>query len=613
MRFAMIFQRNFDPEGMPNSQAGQIANITLYQTWAAVFPQEFQAMFTDVGWLNDPSAQTMIPPPAAKARRTQVPQTLDVDPFSYPDLRDSGREIQEVVDTYQRQMDELGIRLKMGSYAWAISGDKTATGNPMLYSGPQMGFSLPAIVTEGSVRGGGLEVSGMHVPLIPGIAVGRTNIAGEEPMQVPIFHTHHGPVINPLPFDPSNPPETVVSWAYANRGHELEMTEVMLKLAMAESIAGVTEAAEQGGVSMHVCYVDRDGNIAYWMSGWDPIRQPHSIPLFPQPGDGNHEWTGERRPLAHAVNPAQGYFGGWNNKASYDYMNAPNSASAYYGPFHRAHVIEEYLSAHDDLTFEEVRDLALNIATTDSFRGGGNTWPFVADFFKAAVAANPTDDRNAAIDMLDAWDGHFVAGGPAAWRFGPDRADAWVLQDAWIREVLRITFEDEYRAAGLDWHFLPMYSHFDVLIRALQGGDAALPTFYDWFQDAAGTGDKPVGAEAIIIRALDNVIEHLGLGPYGAPRGEISFGHQVLGSLLDPILGSNFGDLHQIPYSSRSTYAQVVEMGPTGPVRIESMFPLGASGMLWFNGTFYPDTDPNMFTMAPAYDPFMPRPFPTFD
>jgi penicillin G amidase len=52
--------------------------------------------------------------------------------------------------------------------------------------------------------------------------------------------------------------------------------------------------------------------------------------------------------------------------------------------------------------------------------------------------------------MLDAWDGHFVAGGPAEWRFGAFRADAWVLQDEWIKEVMRLTFEDEFMMAGMD-------------------------------------------------------------------------------------------------------------------------------------------------------------------
>ncbi len=645
LRWMMLFQRGFDPEGMPNAATGQLGNLELFQTWAAVYPSDYLAMFSDVRWLNDPSALTMIPP-ETEAESVDGPQLPTISGDRYPDVSEATREIQSVVDTYRRQMEDLDILPKMGSYAWTISGEKTASGNPILYSGPQMGFSAPAVICEGSVRGGGFEVSGMHVPGIPGIAIGRTphhawsmqvghahtadffldppqavflhrwetiDIAGADSITVPIFHTSHGPVINPLPFNPEDPPEFVVSWAYANRDHELRMVELLIDVARAQAIEDFDAAIEMGGVSMHTCYADRDGNIAYWMSGWDPVRAEGVDPRFPQMGDGTQEWTGERRPRAHDSNTAQGYYGGWNNKSQLDYGSGPNST--YYGPAHRAQVIDDYLSTHDNLTFEEVRDLALNIATTHSFMsgsGGGNTWAFVADDFTAAVAANPTDDRNAAIAMLEAWDGHYVAGGPEAWRFGPDAADAWVLQDAWIKEVLRLTFEDEFAASGFDWNQQSKDILFNVLIRALQGADAPLPTFYDWFQDKLNSG-KPTTSDGIILLALDNVIADMGLGQYDQERGVITFGHQVLAGLLDPILGSNFGEMHTIPFSARSTYAQVVEFGEDGPIRIESMFPMGESGQCSFNGTFFPDLDENFATMCPVYDPFMPRPFPVFD
>ena len=136
-------------------------------------------------------------------------------------------------------------------------------------------------------------------------------------------------------------------------------------------------------------------------------------------------------------NTSQGFYCGWNNKTR------PLRYAAPYGPFHRAQVLHDYLSTNDDLTFDDVRNLALNIASTDSFGSGGNPWAFVEDYFSAVVNANPTPERLAALAVMDGWDGHFVAGGPDSWAFGTDRADAWVLMDAWIRETIRLTFEDE--------------------------------------------------------------------------------------------------------------------------------------------------------------------------
>ncbi len=633
LAWGALMQRFFDPEG--DGSSGQLDNFVLLQAWAHVFPAEYLAMFTDQRWINDPAAQTMIPAPVgAKSHHAPALPTVKADDF--PDLREAAERIRSRIEQRDATLEAIGARVGMGSYAWTISGDKTASGNPIMYSGPQMPFWTPSICVEGSIRGGGFEVSGMAFPGFAPILVGRTPHhswsmqvghahtldyyleapqsvflhhtetfypAGGDPVTVDIYRSSHGPIVEPFPYDPDNPPEVIVSWGYAHWGREALGGEGFLDLARATSIAEFDKGIEKLAVSQHTTYADRDGNIAYWMSGWDPIRAPGVDPRFPSIANGTTEWTGERRPRAHDSNTSQGYYGGWNNKSSIDYNNAFNDYSYYLGPAHRAHVIEEYLSTHDNLTYEDVRDLALNIATTDSFGGGGNTWSFVEDDFKAVVAADSSPDRDEAIAMLDAWDGHFVAGGPAEWRFGTLRADAWVLQDAWIGEVLRITFEDEFRVAGMSWEDQPESLLFNVLLRALAG-----QTYYDWFQDKAGTGDKPTGAEAIILRALDNVIEHAGLGPYNEPRGTIDYTHDLLAN-LDPA----FEAFHSTPFSSRSTYAHVVEFDETGPIRIESMFPLGQSGQLWFDGTSTPIFDPNYLTMIPPYDSFMPRSFPLFD
>jgi penicillin amidase len=646
--------RWFDAEGrwIEEGSSAQPENYLLYQTLGAVYGPAGQAMFGDLRWVNDPSALTVIPSNGAKAARRTQPQAPRIEDIDLDALREAIADMRASKDRIRQLFKDIGADFRLGSYGWVLSGDKTDSGNPMLYSGPQMGFFAPSVVAEGSIRGGGLEVSGMTVPGTPAIFIGRTphhawalqtghahtvdffaeapqtvflhrvetiNVHDGEPVTLPVFRSSHGPIISPMPYNPAEPPPFIFSWAYGAWGHEADAIDAALGFARAESVDEFgTAVAENAPVSFHIEYADRDGNIAYWMSGRDPVRAPGSIPLFPQPGDGSAEWTGEFYPNPHDRNNPRGWYATWNNKSALTYPNAMNAYSWYFGPAHRAQVIYDYLNAHDDITFAEMRDLALNISTTGSFMstqkgksGGGNAWPFVADAFKAAVAANPSDDRDTAIEMLDAWDGHFVAGGPSEWRFGAFRADPWALQDWWIQEVLRITFEDEFRAAGMSWEDQDAAILFNVLVRALAG-----QTFYDWFQDAAGTGDKPVGAEAIIIRALDNVIEHEGLGPYNLPRGTIEYVHGVL--TFAPILGVIYDGT---PLGARSTYAQAVELDMNGPVRIESMFPLGESGAMYYNGMFDPTSpiftnptfDPNFFTMVPVFDAFLPRPFPLFD
>jgi penicillin amidase len=639
-----LMGRFFDGEGdWVNNDPAQPENFLLVQTLGAVYGAEGQAMFGDLRWVNDPSALTVVPSNGAKAETGTQFQAPTVEGVDLDALNDAITDMRARNDRIRQLLEDVGAAVDFGSYAWSMSGEKTASGNPMLYSGPQMGFAAPTYVVEGSIRGGGLEISGMAVPGIPSIIIGRTphhawsmqtghahtvdffleapetvdfhrmetiNVFGGAPVMLPVFRSSHGPIISPMPYNPADPPPFIFSWAYGPWGSEASNIETFLGLARAESMDEFNTAMENFSLSFHFNYIDRDGNFAYWMTGWDPIRAAGSIPLFPQMGDGSQEWTGEFRPIVNDRNNPRGWYGGWNNKAALTYPNGTSNYGYYFGPFHRAHVIDEYLSSHDDVTFEEMRDLALNIATTDSITGGGNNWAFVADAFKAAVAANPSDDRNAAIAMLDAWDGHFVAGGESAWRFGAFRADAFVLQDAWIREVLRLTFEDEFMMAGMDSSEQPTSINYNVLLRALAG-----QTFYNWFQDKSGSG-KPTTAEGIIILALDNVLADMGLGPYNVPRGTIPYKHDIFG--LVPILGLIYDGT---PASNRSTYAHAIEFDMNGPLRIESMIPLGQSGAMYYNGIYDPTSpiltnptfDPNFFSMVPVFDPFLHRPFPLFE
>jgi penicillin amidase len=643
----VLLARYFDGEGdWLTSAPAQIENFLLVQTLGAVYGLEGQAMFGDLRWYNDPSALTVVPSGGAKTVTRVLPKAPATDGVDLDALREAIADMKAHTARIHQLLKDIGAKVDLGSYAWSMSGSKTASGNPMLYSGPQMGFFAPAIVGEGSIRGGGIEVSGMHVPGIPAIFVGRTphhawslqtghahtvdfwleapelvslhrvetiNVAGAAPVTLPVFRGLHGPLFPPVPYNPEDPPAFIFTWSFGAWGHEVDAIDLVLGFARAQSIDDFNAAVQTAPVSFHMNYIDVMGNFAYWMSGWDRIYGPGHNPLFPSQTGLSPEATGELRPRSHDRNNPRGWYGGWNNKTAIDYPNGTSNYSYYFGPAHRAQVIVDYLETHNDITFEEMRDLALHIATTDSFlnaSNGGNTWSFVADAFKAAVAADPNEDRSAAITMLDAWDGHFVAGGPSEWRFGAFKADAWVLQDAWIKEVMRLVFEDEFMMAGLDLSEQPMNINFNVLLRALAG-----QTFNNWFLDRSGSG-KPTTANEIIVLALDNVVAEMGLGPYNVARGTISHNHGIL--IFADIIGPLWT---QTPFAARSTYAHAVEFDMNGPLRIESMFPLGESGAMYYNGIYeptspfltFPTFDDHFYSMVPVFDAFMPRPFPLFD
>ena len=641
LAWATNMLRFFDGEA---TGQGQIDNFGLYQLLAAQFPDDYQMMFQDLRWQEDPDAVTYIEDTTLAAVSTtkkfqvalnkktpQLPSFMDKKLAGNTcDFRSVSRKMRQNQEKVVASLKKINAYVKMGSYAWVVSGDKTASGNPILYSGPQMDhafdFSVPSIVTEGSLCAGGLNISGMTIPGMPAIVIGRTphhawsmqvghahtldyflddsstvflhrneiiKVAGQDDVILPVYRTPNGPVINSDP---------VISWKYSHWGKEFQIIKAYLDLARAQSMDQFGDAIAKVTLSQHYCYADKDGNIAYWMSGYDPVRAPGADTRFPQQVQWPEPLT--YKPISTSRNQTKGFYSGWNSRSSKAYANSANNPSYYFGPFHRAHVLEDYLSTHDGLTFENVRDLALYIATTDSIRNeflssehdtygdGGNPWIFVKNDFTAAIQAQPSTERTAALSILDTWDGHFVDGGQARWADGTDRSDAWILMNQWINNVLAMTFEDEL---GSDESKVLL---FNVLLHGLPGYQTSITNLYNWFENKTDS-TAPQTAQNIIVAALDKTLTDLGTRPWGtSKRGVITYNHEML------------GPLHQMPTSSRSTYAHCVEMGSSGPVRIESMLPLGESGTILMDETGSPVFDPNFFSMSPVYDGFQHRDFP---
>lgn len=629
-----LLQRNFDPEAYGTFQ---IENMALYGALAAAFPASFQGMFDDMRWINDPDALTYIPPVVGtsasptKAEKTLISEQPAAD---VPDFGEAAKKIAKMQKDIEENLKRINAKVKMGSYAWTVSGSKTASGNAIIYSGPQMGFPVPSIVLEGAIQGAGLNISGMSVPGIPGIIIGRTphhawsmqvanahtvdyylenpddvvlnrvetiRVKGSDDVELPIYRTSHGPVINPMPYNPGEVSATnpAIAWKYSQWGYEFGSIKAFLDLARATSMDEFGAGIELFAVSQHFCYADIDGNIAYWMSGRDPVR-PTGEWRLPQGFTGAAlEWNAAVLiPRTTDRNNSQGYYCGWNNKSRPGYDNAYNDSAKYFGPFNRANVVNDYFSTHNNLTYAEIRDFALNIATTDSWEGGGNPWKSVSDDFTKAVEVDPTPDQQAALALLTSWDGHFVDGGSSQWVSGMNRADAWVLMDAWIREAIRLTFADEL---GALFDSQPTNILFNVFLHGLAGPSSGVVNKYNWFQNLSDPS-APQTADAIIVASLNTVLSTLGVTPWGTDaRGYITYTHSMLGSIWET------------PFACRSTYAHCVEYASSGPVRIESMFPLGESGTILMDEESSPVFNDNFFTMTPVFDAFAPRDFPLFD
>ncbi len=171
LAWTATMQRFFDPEALDTAQ---LENAALLGSLQGHFgPATGMGMFNDLRWTNDPAAPTYIDYNLPVGASVSAPGEISV---SVPRGK-IDKAVKDIVDNRKKIIENLkkiNAYVKMGSYAWVVSGDHTVTGKPIVYSGPQMGFSVPAIVAEGSIRAGGYNVSGMNVPGLPGIVIGRT-------------------------------------------------------------------------------------------------------------------------------------------------------------------------------------------------------------------------------------------------------------------------------------------------------------------------------------------------------------------------------------------------------------------------------------------------------
>ncbi len=124
-------QRNFDPEGRPG-RLGQLDNAAMVQTLVGgLWPDQPHAacMFSDLRWINDPSALTYIP----SGSKSAVDQTLDpalaariaAIPSIGGDRTDSRHD-----PRYNEQMEELNAECQDGQLCLGHLGRQDRVGQP---------------------------------------------------------------------------------------------------------------------------------------------------------------------------------------------------------------------------------------------------------------------------------------------------------------------------------------------------------------------------------------------------------------------------------------------------------------------------------------------------
>jgi len=153
------------------------------------------------------------------------------------------------------------------------------------------------------------------------------------------------------------------------------------------------EVANQFGFSFNWGYANRE-SIAYFSSGYLPVRAEGLDRRLPTLGTGEYEWQGfltqEQHP--HSADGPDGRLLNWNNQSAPGFMHGDGNL---YGSWHR---VENFDQWDDDQTLEEVVGVMNRAGTEDTT---APIWPVISSVLAAGDA--PSDLAAEAVSMIDAW------------------------------------------------------------------------------------------------------------------------------------------------------------------------------------------------------------------
>jgi penicillin G amidase len=529
-----------------------------------------------------------------------------------------------------------------GSNAWAVTGQKSTTGNPVLCNDMHLQLLLPSLWYEVHLVAGDFNVIGVSLPGVPMVLVGHNahvawgitlaftdcedlfieelnpqnssqyQFKGNwleaevipEPIKIKgkpdahiekVFVTQHGPIISDVV---GHPEQKLAVNSMALRPNTATQGWLLLDQAQNwEDFVAAMHLIE--APQLNVCYADIDGNIGYWVTGKVPVRAKGDGTL-PSPGwTGEYEWVSEVpfETMPHAFNPAQGYVVTCNNRI------IPNDYPYFLGNVwmngYRARRIVDYLESKDQLSMDDHRAIHMDFTCLPG-----------KQFLAHLEGLTSTDeDVQLALTRLRSWDGQLSASSTVGTIYEVVR---YYLVRNLLEPGLGKALTLRYMGEGFHPLLFPtheFYGHDTVAVfNMLDNPDS-------WWLGQAG------GKHAVLTQSIKQAVgwlkTNLGDDPETWQWGKLHrviFSHPMaLQKPLDrvfnlgpfPIGGDTDTPCQTAffahdPYDNKAwapSYRQIVDMGNLE--NSVAMFPPGQSGQLgsphygdlakpWLNGEYHP-------------------------
>jgi len=361
------------------------------------------------------------------------------------------------------------------SNAWAVAGDRTDSGKPVLANDPHLGFGAPILWYLAHVEAPGLSLTGATVPGVPLLILGhngriawgmtttggdledlyvedvdpadpgryltpdgpqpflrrieKIGVRGKPPVSLTVRATRHGTVISDLVsktrtiIGAEQARTPVIALASAALRDDDDTARALLGINNASDWSGFVAAARDfGAPQQNLFFADTHGDIGLIAPAHLPVRRSGNG-LAPVSGaDGAHDWTGfvPFKALPRVHNPRSGIIVNANNRLvgpSYPHLITHDWDSSW-----RAIRIEESLAGAARHDVAAAAALQMDTLSTAARR--------LVPLLLAAPATSPR--AQAAAALLRDWD----------YRMQRVRA-APMIYAAWVRHLMETIAADE--------------------------------------------------------------------------------------------------------------------------------------------------------------------------
>ncbi|EQB37597.1 hypothetical protein M948_03340 [Virgibacillus sp. CM-4] len=452
-----------------------------------------------------------------------------------------------------------------GSNNWVVSGDKTASGLPLLADDPHLGLATPSIWLQMQLESDTNHVSGVIFAGVPGIILGHNDtiawgvtntgpdvqqlylekqhperenqfyyegkwekatvieepikVKNEETLDYHVVETRHGPIISEFAEESGKDTMLSLRWTALEPTTELE---AILEINRASDWSSFEKGLEKFLVpAQNFVFAQKNGTIAYKANGNIPIYQDGTDALLPLPGwEKESEWKGyiPFEQLPRIVNPAKGYIATANNKITTE--DYPYHISNVWAQPYRYERIAEVLESSNALTVRDMQDLQMDTKNMQAEE-------FVPVFLSILRNMNISEKEKQAVNVMKKWDYH-------------DEATAVqpLIFHHWMNELEAIIYQD------IPDNMMDLFGSrgqtTDELIRkSVEGKDAI------WVENAGGLQQVVKDALTNSLNKLENDFGKKMNGWQWGDYHQVSFRHPL--SEINPVLEFFFNNEAPLP------------------------------------------------------------------